>query len=70
METRDTQATGGNAGNVHENGPEQVRVTLEGVPDGAEIRLPSGVSGTVVDLGGGRWQVTTGRRQARRGWSS
>ena len=32
---------------------------LEGVPDGAEIRLPSGVSGTVVDLGGGRWQVTT-----------
>ncbi len=59
VETRDTQATGGNAGNVHENGPEQVRVTLEGVPDGAEIRLPSGVSGTVVDLGGGRWQVTT-----------
>ena len=31
----------------------------EGVPDRAEIRLPSGVSGTVVDLGGGRWQVTT-----------
>ncbi|MEN3795598.1 retention module-containing protein [Aeromonas caviae] len=59
VETRDTQATGGNAGNVNENGPEQVRVTLEGVPDGAEIRLPSGVSGTVVDLGGGRWQVTT-----------
>ncbi|WP_458773222.1 T1SS-143 repeat domain-containing protein, partial [Aeromonas caviae] len=59
VETRDTQATGGNAGNVHENGPEQVRVTLEGVPDGAEIRLPSEVSGTVVDLGGGRWQVTT-----------
>jgi T1SS-143 domain-containing protein len=59
VETRDTQATGGNAGNVHENGPEQVRVTLEGVPDGAEIRLPSGVSGTVLDLGGGRWQVTT-----------
>ncbi len=59
VETRDTHATGGNAGNVHENGPEQVRVTLEGVPDGAEIRLPSGVSGTVVDLGGGRWQVTT-----------
>ncbi|MEL1214538.1 retention module-containing protein [Aeromonas caviae] len=59
VETRDTQATGGNAGNVHENGPEQVRVTLEGVPDGAEIRLPSGVNGTVVDLGGGRWQVTT-----------
>ncbi len=59
VETRDTQATDGNAGNVHENGPEQVRVTLEGVPDGAEIRLPSGVSGTVVDLGGGRWQVTT-----------
>ncbi len=59
VETRDIQATGGNAGNVHENGPEQVRVTLEGVPDGAEIRLPSGVSGTVVDLGGGRWQVTT-----------
>ncbi|MBP0601686.1 retention module-containing protein [Aeromonas sanarellii] len=59
VETRDTHATGGSAGNVHENGPEQVRVTLEGVPDGAEIRLPSGVSGTVVDLGGGRWQVTT-----------
>ncbi|MGT4673098.1 retention module-containing protein [Aeromonas caviae] len=59
LETRDTHATGGNAGNVNENGPEQVRVTLEGVPDGAEIRLPSGVSGTVVDLGGGRWQVTT-----------
>ncbi|MFM5819171.1 retention module-containing protein [Aeromonas sanarellii] len=59
VETRDTLATGGNAGNVHENGPEQVRVTLEGVPDGAEIRLPSGVNGTVVDLGGGRWQVTT-----------
>ncbi|MEI4952025.1 retention module-containing protein [Aeromonas caviae] len=59
VETRDTQATGGNAGNVHENGPEQVRVTLEGVPDGAEIRLPSGVNGIVVDLGGGRWQVTT-----------
>ncbi|MBS4709257.1 retention module-containing protein [Aeromonas caviae] len=59
VETRDTQATGGNAGNVHENGPEQVRVTLEGVPDGAEIRLPSGVNGTVVDLGGGRWQITT-----------
>lgn len=59
VETRDTQATGGSVGNVHENGPEQVRVTLEGVPDGAEIRLPSGVSGTVVDLGGGRWQVTT-----------
>ncbi|MBL0515538.1 retention module-containing protein [Aeromonas caviae] len=59
LETRDTHATGGNAGNVHENGPEQVRVTLEGVPDGAEIRLPSGVNGTVVDLGGGRWQITT-----------
>lgn len=59
VETRDTQATGGNAGNVNENGPEQVRVTLEGVPEGAEIRLPDGVSGTVVDLGGGRWQVTT-----------
>ncbi|MFM4705379.1 retention module-containing protein [Aeromonas bivalvium] len=59
VETRDTQATGGSAGNVHENGPEQVRVTLEGVPDGAEIRLPSGVDGTVVDLGGGRWQITT-----------
>ncbi len=59
LETRDTQATGGNAANVNENKPEQVRVTLEGVPDGAEIRLPSGVSGTVVDLGGGRWQITT-----------
>ncbi|MBV7598106.1 retention module-containing protein [Aeromonas sp. sia0103] len=59
LETRDTQATGGSAGNVHENGPEQVRVTLEGVPDGAEIRLPSGVDGSVVDLGGGRWQITT-----------
>ncbi|MFM4942346.1 type I secretion protein, partial [Aeromonas bivalvium] len=59
VETRDTQATGGSAGNVHENGPEQVRVTLEGVPDGAEIRLPNGVDGTVVDLGGGRWQITT-----------
>ncbi|MEZ6931360.1 retention module-containing protein [Aeromonas sp. S16(2024)] len=59
LETKDTQATGGSASNVHENKPEQVRVTLEGVPDGAEIRLPSGVAGTVVDLGGGRWQVTT-----------
>nr|WP_235655423.1 retention module-containing protein [Aeromonas veronii] len=59
LETRDTQPTGGSAGNVHENKPEQVRVTVEGVPDGAEIRLPNGVAGTVVDLGGGRWQVTT-----------
>ncbi|MBL0597463.1 retention module-containing protein [Aeromonas jandaei] len=59
LETRDSQPTGGNAGNVHENKPEQVRVTIEGVPDGAEIRLPNGVAGTVVDLGGGRWQVTT-----------
>ncbi|WP_111808003.1 retention module-containing protein [Aeromonas allosaccharophila] len=59
LETRDTQPTGSNAGNVHENKPEQVRVTIEGVPDGAEIRLPNGVAGTVVDLGGGRWQVTT-----------
>ncbi|MDX7898004.1 retention module-containing protein [Aeromonas media] len=59
LETKDTQATGGSASNVHENGPEQVRVTIEGVPDGAEIRLPSGVNGTVVDLGGGVWQVTT-----------
>ncbi|XEI31382.1 retention module-containing protein [Aeromonas veronii] len=59
LETRDTQPTGGNAGNVHENKPEQVRVTIEGVPDGAEIRLPNGVVGTVVDLGGGRWQVIT-----------
>ncbi|WP_148612192.1 T1SS-143 repeat domain-containing protein, partial [Aeromonas sobria] len=59
LETRDTQPTGGNAGNVHENKPEQVRVTIEGVPDGAQIRLPNGVVGTVVDLGGGRWQVTT-----------
>ncbi|WP_342058364.1 retention module-containing protein [Aeromonas sp. OTU364] len=59
LETKDTQATGGSASNVHENGPEQVRVTIEGVPDGAEIRLPSGVNGTVVDLGNGRWQVTT-----------
>ncbi|MFM4976613.1 T1SS-143 repeat domain-containing protein [Aeromonas rivipollensis] len=59
LETKDTQATGGSASNVHENGPEQVRVTIEGVPDGAEIRLPSGVTGTVVDLGGGVWQVTT-----------
>ncbi|PJC92076.1 hypothetical protein CUC44_16270, partial [Aeromonas lusitana] len=59
LETRDTQATGGSAGNVHENGPEQVRVTIEGVPDGAQIRLPNGVNGTVVDLGNGRWQVTT-----------
>ncbi|AXV19192.1 type I secretion protein [Aeromonas veronii] len=59
LETRDTQPTGGSAGNVHENMPEQVRVTIEGVPDGAEIRLPNGVAGTVVDLGGGRWLVTT-----------
>ncbi|MFQ2071511.1 retention module-containing protein [Aeromonas veronii] len=59
LETRDSQPTGGSAGNVHENKPEQVRVTIEGVPDGAEIRLPNGVAGTVVDLGGGRWQVTT-----------
>ncbi|MBM0490684.1 retention module-containing protein [Aeromonas jandaei] len=59
LETRDNQPTGGNAGNVHENKPEQVRVTIEGVPDGAEIRLPNGVAGTVVELGGGRWQVTT-----------
>ncbi|PKQ74229.1 type I secretion protein [Aeromonas sobria] len=59
LETRDTQPTGGSAGNVHENKPEQVRVTIEGVPDGAQIRLPNGVAGTVVDLGGGRWQVTT-----------
>ncbi|MFM5030484.1 retention module-containing protein [Aeromonas rivipollensis] len=59
LETKDTQATGGSATNVNENGPEQVRVTIEGVPDGAEIRLPSGVTGTVVDLGGGVWQVTT-----------
>lgn len=59
LETRDTQPTGGSAGNVHENKPEQMRVTIEGVPDGAEIRLPNGVAGTVVDLGGGRWQVTT-----------
>ncbi|MFM4925871.1 retention module-containing protein [Aeromonas veronii] len=59
LETRDTQSTGGSAGNVHENKPEQVWVTIEGVPDGAEIRLPNGVVGTVVDLGGGRWQVTT-----------
>ncbi|MFB2854206.1 T1SS-143 repeat domain-containing protein [Aeromonas allosaccharophila] len=59
LETQDTQPTGGIAGNVHENKPEQVRVTIEGVPDGAEIRLPNGVAGTVVDLGGGRWQVTT-----------
>ncbi|MFQ1684365.1 retention module-containing protein [Aeromonas veronii] len=59
LETRDTQPTGGSAGNVHENKPEQVRVTIEGVPAGAEIRLPNGVAGTVVDLGGGRWQVTT-----------
>ncbi|MCS3455731.1 T1SS-143 domain-containing protein [Aeromonas sp. BIGb0405] len=59
LETKDTQATGGSASNVHENGPEQVRVTIAGVPDGAEIRLPSGVTGTVVDLGGGVWQVTT-----------
>ncbi|WP_265435783.1 retention module-containing protein [Aeromonas media] len=59
LETKDTQATGGSASNVNENGPEQVRVTIEGVPDGAEIRLPNGVNGTVVDLGNGRWQVTT-----------
>ncbi|MFQ2149040.1 retention module-containing protein [Aeromonas jandaei] len=59
LETRNNQPTGGNAGNVHENKPEQVRVTIEGVPDGAQIRLPNGVAGTVVDLGGGRWQVTT-----------
>ncbi|WP_454009625.1 retention module-containing protein [Aeromonas sp. Marseille-Q7275] len=59
LETKDTQATGGSASNIHENGPEQVRVTIEGVPDGAEIRLPNGVNGTVVDLGGGVWQVTT-----------
>ncbi|MDX7920566.1 retention module-containing protein [Aeromonas media] len=59
LETKDTQATGGSATNVNENGPEQVRVTIEGVPDGAEIRLPNGVNGTVVDLGGGVWQVTT-----------
>ncbi|WP_247625994.1 type I secretion C-terminal target domain-containing protein [Aeromonas genomosp. paramedia] len=59
LESKDTQATGGSATNVNENGPEQVRVTIEGVPDGAEIRLPNGVNGTVVDLGGGVWQVTT-----------
>lgn len=59
LETRDTQPTGGSAGNVHENKPEQVRVIIDGVPDGAQIRLPNGVVGTVVDLGGGRWQVTT-----------
>ncbi|MEZ6965417.1 retention module-containing protein [Aeromonas sp. S9(2024)] len=59
LETRDTQATGGSADNVHENGPEQVRVTIDGVPDGAEVRLPNGVVGTVVDLGGGVWQITT-----------
>lgn len=59
LETRDSQPTGGAAANVHENRPEQVRVTLEGVPEGAQLRLPNGVAGTVVDLGGGRWQITT-----------
>lgn len=42
LETKDTQATGGSATNVHENGPEQVRVTIEGVPDGAEIVCRAG----------------------------
>ncbi|MGY3920743.1 retention module-containing protein [Aeromonas eucrenophila] len=59
LETRDTQATGGSAGNVHENKPEQVQVTIQGVPDGAEIKLPNGVTGSVANLGGGVWKVIT-----------
>ncbi|RQM88277.1 retention module-containing protein [Aeromonas dhakensis] len=59
LETRDTQATGGSASNVHENGAEQVRVTIRNVPEGAAIALPDGVVGQVVKLPNGDWQVTT-----------
>nr|WP_279624387.1 retention module-containing protein [Aeromonas veronii] len=59
LETRDTHATGGSASNVHENGAEQVRVTIRNVPDGASIELPDGVAGQVVRLPNGDWQVTT-----------
>ncbi|MFA7826353.1 retention module-containing protein [Aeromonas dhakensis] len=59
LETRDTQATGGSASNVHENGAEQVRVTIRNVPEGAAIALPDGVAGQVVKLPNGDWQVTT-----------
>lgn len=59
LETRDTRATGSAASQVHEYGPEQVRVTISDVPEGAEVRLPDGVSGTVTPLGNGQWQITT-----------
>ncbi|MBL0567249.1 retention module-containing protein [Aeromonas veronii] len=59
LETRDTHATGGSASNVHENGAEQVRVTIRNVPEGASIELPDGVAGQVVRLPNGDWQVTT-----------
>ncbi|EIM1707245.1 retention module-containing protein [Aeromonas dhakensis] len=59
LETRDTQATGGSASNVHENGAEQVRVTIRNVPEGAAIALPDGVAGEAIRLPNGGWQVTT-----------
>lgn len=59
LETRDTQATGGSASNVHENGAEQVRVTIRNVPEGAAIALPDGVAGEAIRLPNGDWQVTT-----------
>ncbi|HHQ4508721.1 retention module-containing protein [Aeromonas hydrophila] len=59
LETRDTQDTGGSASNVHENGAEQVRVTIRNVPEGASIALPDGVAGEAIRLPNGDWQVTT-----------
>ncbi|HAU4928676.1 retention module-containing protein [Aeromonas hydrophila] len=59
LETRDIHATGGSASNVHENGAEQVRVTLRNVPEGASIALPDGVAGEAIRLPNGDWQVTT-----------
>ena len=47
----------GNAANVHENAPEHLLVTLSGIPIGGSIQLPTGVSGTVTDMGSGVWQV-------------
>jgi T1SS-143 domain-containing protein len=40
------------------DGSETMRVVVHGVPATASVLLPAGVPGTVLDLGGGNWEVT------------
>ncbi|MGF1726902.1 retention module-containing protein [Photobacterium nomapromontoriensis] len=53
----DSDSFTGTASNVTENPPETLQVQISNVPESSQIALPSGVTGTASNLGGGVWVV-------------